>query len=556
MDLRPWQTARELAGMAVTAEERQYAREAERLADHEVDQAFAAALRETTMQQHKLSGDALALSKKIAALRQTIRDDQARVDELTRAAAATKSEKANAAMPETTATDLDVAKAQLGLDSDELADAEQDFARLVGDKSIRIQQEHAAHEAEMKKYDAEVQTGGEAAVLSAQRRQTLASQIGAWLDQNTRARLIRQAMSQAQADASARMISHKRMQDAMAQTAGRNPQAANANNRMASLQTKRAESQLMAIYDDQMQAAQQLASVYGAWAGQVALQHQIASHLILRSLSYIILIVLCVIGVDALVKRLVNRPNLDRRRRQTLIVALRLGAQFTGLVLVLLVIFGAPNQMPTIVGLTTAGLTVVLQDFIIAFFGWFILMGKNGIRAGDWVEINGIGGEVVNVGLFRTTMLETGNWTDKGHPTGRRVTFINSFAIKGQFFNFSTTGQWMWDEITFTMPPAIDTYTVIEQIRQAVLQETGADARQAEEEWARVTRQSAIGLSHFTAGPALDMRPGLTGIDLIVRYVTRASHRFEVKNRLYQCVITLLHTTATAASPALVAPKS
>ena len=79
-------------------------------------------------------------------------------------------------------------------------------------------------------------------------------------------------------------------------------------------------------------------------------------------------------------------------------------------------------------------------------------MGKNGIRVGDWVEINGVGGEVVEIGLFRTAMLETGNWTDKGHPTGRRVTFINSFAIKGQYFNFSTTGQWMWDEIEVTFP--------------------------------------------------------------------------------------------------------
>ena len=128
-------------------------------------------------------------------------------------------------------------------------------------------------------------------------------------------------------------------------------------------------------------------------------------------------------------------------------ILLTLGIQLIGLLLILVIVFGTPRQMPTIVGLTTAGLTVVLQDFILAFFGWFVLMGKNGIRVGDWVEINGVGGEVVDVGLFRTTLLETGNWTDKGHPTGRRVTFINSFAIKGQYFNFSTTGQWMWDEI-------------------------------------------------------------------------------------------------------------
>ena len=76
-----------------------------------------------------------------------------------------------------------------------------------------------------------------------------------------------------------------------------------------------------------------------------------------------------------------------------------------------------------------AGLTVALKDFIVAFFGWFILMGKHGIREGDWVEINGIGGEVVEIGVLRTILLETGNWNDAGHPTGRKVSFVNSFAI-------------------------------------------------------------------------------------------------------------------------------
>ena len=110
-------------------------------------------------------------------------------------------------------------------------------------------------------------------------------------------------------------------------------------------------------------------------------------------------------------------------------------------------------------------------------------MGKNGIRVGDWVEINGVGGEVVEIGLLRTTLLETGNWTDKGHPTGRRVTLINSFAIKGQYFNFSTAGQWMWDEIMFSIPATADAYAMIEIIYQAVVKETEQEARQAEEEW-------------------------------------------------------------------------
>ena len=165
----------------------------------------------------------------------------------------------------------------------------------------------------------------------------------------------------------------------------------------------------------------------------------------------------------------------------------------------LLVIFGAPDQMPTILGLATAGLTVVFQDFILAFFGWFVLMGKNGIRVGDWVEINGVGGEVVEIGLFRTALLETGNWTDKGHPTGRRVTFINSFAITRAVLQLLDRG-------------AVDVgrdqrecaggrgrrYKTIEAIQKAVIEQTAKDTSQAEAEWKAAT-QKQQGLSQFSA---------------------------------------------------------
>src|SRR5439155_24543197 len=113
--------------------------------------------------------------------------------------------------------------------------------------------------------------------------------------------------------------------------------------------------------------------------------------------------------------------------------------------------FRSAEPVGTIPGLAGAGLTVALKDFIVGFFGWFVLMGRNGIRLGDWVKINGVTGEVVELGMFHTVLLETGNWTDSGPPTGRRVTFTNSCAIEGHHFNFSTSGRCLWDELTLAL---------------------------------------------------------------------------------------------------------
>src|SRR3954463_10316968 len=115
VDQRPWQTAATLAALAQSAEERKLAREAERVSDHEVDQAFSQSLRQASLAKPNLSGKALALQQRVAELQETIKNDEARIAALS-AGAATKS-----AGAVSNAGDLEIAKAQLGLDQAELA---------------------------------------------------------------------------------------------------------------------------------------------------------------------------------------------------------------------------------------------------------------------------------------------------------------------------------------------------------------------------------------------------------------------------------------------------
>ena len=566
VDQRPWTTAQTLAALAVSAEEQRHAREAERIADHEVDQAFATALRQAGLNTPVLSGYALDLSKKIRTLQQIVKDDQAQVDQLT--------QDVKGPNGVTLTDDLDVAKAQLALDNDVLIDAVENLAMQSGDQRSKIQQELAAHETAMKSYDEGVASGGQIAIVSAKRYGTLYGRLNSWFNQRDRYASVIQAQEQADADATSLTKQYEQLraeingaqasgsanQNAAVQSSqaqgseAQVPAAATSNvtttNKAAKLaQIKRlsTQSNILGILGDRLQSMQQLSAVYGKWAAQIQLQHRIVGHLILQSLAWVATILLCAGVVSSIIHAALERPNMDRRRMHTLRTILILATQVVALLMILLVFFGAPNQVPTILGLATAGLTVAFQDFILAFFGWFVLMGRNGIRVDDWVEINGVGGEVVDIGLFRTSLLETGNWTDKGHPTGRRVTFLNKFAISGQYFNFSTNGQWMWDEITVNIPAAENNYETIELIHKAVIKETEKDATLAENEWQRVTKQS--NLSQFSAAPAVDMRPASNGIDIVVRYVTRASGRFEMRNRLYQSVINLMRGQPAALMP-------
>ena len=266
----------------------------------------------------------------------------------------------------------------------------------------------------MKKYDSESHNSGDVAVIAVGRYGTLAARVKAWFSQRSRYQLLLQALAQSQDDVRSLTGEHNAL-EAQANASGAAAGAATDRaSKLTDLKSRSAERQLLSIYDDRIQTEQQLAIVYGKWAAQVQLQHRIVLHLILQSLALIVFILICMILGDALVRRLMAIPALAQKQRQTLRKILELAIQIVGVLLILLVVFGTPQQMPTILGLATAGITIVLQDFILAFFGWFVLMGKNGIHVGDRVEINGINGEVTEIGLINTTLLETGNLADKG----------------------------------------------------------------------------------------------------------------------------------------------
>jgi len=532
VDQRPWQTAATLGALAQSAEEKKLARDAERLADHEVDQAFSQSLRQASVAQPRLSDKALALQKRVNELRETVRNDEARIAALSAAAGA------KSAGTISNGNDLEIAKAQLGLDQAELADSIEDLARESEDQRLKLQQELGARQATMKQYkDRASEDGGQTAVASAEQYRTLAEQLSTWRSLRNRKQLIAQAEQLAKDDVAALTADRERLK-AEADGLAAKPVGEAGSERIERLQRISAQQNILSILNDRLGAQQQLVALYGRWGQQVELQQRIVIHLILQSLAFIAAICIVVIlagwGLQLAMEKIIHDP----RQKQTLKTVLNLGTQLVGLFLILLIIFGVPRQMPTILGLVTAGLTVVFQDFILAFCGWFVLMGPNGVRVRDWVEIDGVGGEVVQLGLFRTWLLETGNWTAHGHPTGRRVSFLNGYAIRGKYFNFSTVGQWMWDEIKVNVPPGTSIHPLLKSIYEATVKITEADAKRAEAEWKRVTHEE--GSPQFSAMPSVNLRPAGAGVDIVIRYITRAGVRVETRNRLFAVIVELM----------------
>lgn len=528
VDDRMVETARRLSAVADTVEEQDLAREALELADHELDQAFATALRQAAVVPQPASGALLDLNNRIARLNARMAAYQKRITQLTPQAAA----------DERVAEELAVLKAQQNLDEDEREDAQQDLERQGGDRHATLERALEQHEAVQKQPLPPLKSVGP--VVKA----TLLEQVRLWLNLNGRLQQLLAARREAAEKAAALLKEHDG-REAQSRVAPATPAIGGASvteSAVAQLRRRSDQTKTLSEYDKRIQACRQLTDVYSRWSAAVEARRRSALHGLVGSLAGVLSIVFGAILINRGIGQAFRQT--DRRRLHQLRTVSKLAVQVTGVLLVLLILFGPPTQMTTLIGLATAGLTVALKDFIVGFFGWFVLLGRNGLHIGDWVEIEGVSGEVIEIGLLKTVLLEVGNWTSTGHPTGRRVAFVNSFAIEGHFFNFSTAGQWLWDQLVVTLPSTADPYKIAEQIVELVGRETESDARQAEQDWRRVTAQ--YGVREFSAKPAVELRPGAAGLEVAVRYITRAPQRFEVKSRLFQVIVSLLHQSADA----------
>jgi small-conductance mechanosensitive channel len=563
VDERPLQTARAMAKLASGADEHRFADQAAELADHEVDLAFHDALREAANHPAQPTPQNRELYEHASESEAQVKADQDLVDELKKKLAASGSHQ------ERVQEQLDVAQAQLELDQDESSDAKEDLIRSGADPGSLIQRQFDQHQAAEHAADEKPAAAANNVEVNYQAG-SLYAQFAAWRALRSRAIPLQQAQSEARQAAAALVEKHAaldrqvsagkaKQRETPAATGQPSSQSNSAQSKPSSsgqsgdqqsatpptdhtavkaLHRLSNDQKNLADLDKRIQDQQDLAHSYAGWIAVIHSHQRTALHGMIQSALWIILIVLMVYLADRSVDRRLAEMG-PGTRLHTLRAVIRFAVQAVGVLLILFVIVGAPQQTTTFLGLATAGVTVAMKDFIVAFFGWFVLMGKNGLRVGDWVEINGVAGEVVEINLLRTVLLETGNWTDTGHPTGRKVAFVNSYAIEGHFFNFTTSGQWMWDELQITVPPNQDPYPLLDAIQKTVTKETETNAEAAEKEWQNAASNYKV--RSVSAAPTVNLRPTSAGVDIHVRYIARAQERSAIRARLNQALVELLH---------------
>lgn len=185
----------------------------------------------------------------------------------------------------------------------------------------------------------------------------------------------------------------------------------------------------------------------------------------------------------------------------------------------------------TTIGLAGAGITFALREVIVSFAGWFAILFGDFFKVGDRVLLGGIKGDVIDLGVLRTTLMELGDWVEGDQYNGRIVRVANSFIFTSPVYNYSAHFHFVWDEIHIPIRFGSDVKLMKRIINTVADEVLGDVSLQAQEAWydmrKRFRLEDAV-LEHRTY-----MRFDDNWIEFSLRYVVDIRQRRVVTDLLY-----------------------
>jgi len=195
-----------------------------------------------------------------------------------------------------------------------------------------------------------------------------------------------------------------------------------------------------------------------------------------------------------------------------------------------------PQALLVSYGVLAAGAAVALQDFLKNLTGGIVIFVSGIYQVGDRIEVNAKIGDVIDIGILYTTLIEIRGWVPGDQPTGRLATIPNSCVLTGIINNYTRDHDYIWDEISIPITYDSDWKEAANKIADIVERETKHTTGEAERSI------SKLGEKYYLPRKVMELEPTiyltLTGkcINFNVRYITEVRQRRQVYSKL-SCIL-------------------
>lgn len=245
----------------------------------------------------------------------------------------------------------------------------------------------------------------------------------------------------------------------------------------------------------------------------------------------------------AIVLYLLRRAALNRlyprmRESGNWYAVRKIATWISNILIILLILYAFGDNLrglSTTIGLAGAGITYALREVIVSFAGWFAIMFGDFFKTGDRVLLGGIKGDVVDIGLLRTTVMELGEWVNGDQYTGRIVRVANSYIFNSPVYNYTANFDFLWDEIHVPIRFGSD----VELVRNLLMQTAGELIdpydEEAEEQWKKMQRRYR--LEDASLQPQVYVSFDDNWIEVSLRYIVESRERRMLRDQLFSRIL-------------------
>ena len=309
-----------------------------------------------------------------------------------------------------------------------------------------------------------------------------------------------------------------------------NPKRVQVEKKLAASQSKlNASTQKLARVEDEIDDLTQSRNTVA-----LALVRRIVFFLIFAFLFWIL---------ARLLKRIPERIVKEEHDRFYINKLITYSARLIVTIIFLYTIFGELGSFSAFLGLTGAGIAIALQDVIVSFVAWFIIIGRRGFSIGDRIEVAGIRGDVVDIGVLRIVVHEVGNWLSNDVPTGRRVFIPNSFVFKNYFFNYTKPQPFINDELKLLLTFESNWeqgVALVQSAAKMVMDQFFARERAGQESIPQNESFSNWGVGVNPSMPSVYTRIADYGVEVRLVYFTRVRDRNQMRDAMNRAILAAL----------------
>tara|TARA_R110001592_G_scaffold14883_5_gene65829 strand:- start:443 stop:1321 length:879 start_codon:yes stop_codon:yes gene_type:complete len=256
----------------------------------------------------------------------------------------------------------------------------------------------------------------------------------------------------------------------------------------------------------------------------------ITQRFIFIGIGIIVILIIAQLIKTGLNKTVKNNDNKYKARK-----AVGLISYIFMIALILFVYSDKLGNVGVALGVAGAGIAFALQELIITLAGWLNIVTAGTVSVGQRVKIGDIKGDIIDISIMRTTIMEVGEWVNGDLYNGCIVSIGNSFIFKENVHNYSAEYPFLWDELTIPIRTESDYKKAREVFTNVLISICGNYATKSQSQWKELSNKYKV--EEAQVQPMVTLKFDESWITFTLRYIVDFKKRRSTKDLIYTSLL-------------------